>query len=231
MERKMNEKTKISRRRFLALSGGAIGATVLTCGGLAAMGGRQPAVEFVESSCGKEQDMGDKVLVTYASRCGSTGEVAQAIGQVLCAAGAAVDVRQVENVSDLGPYRAVVLGSAVRSSRCLPEAVEFAKTHQDALNRVKVAYFLTCLMLAVADTEETRREAAAFLDPLREQLPRVQPLGLGLFAGVLDFSKLPFLYRFVWPLTAGRQASEGDYRDWEAIRAWAGDLHPKLLVA
>jgi menaquinone-dependent protoporphyrinogen oxidase len=228
----MNEKTKIGRRRFLALSGGAIGATVLACGGLAALGGRQPAVEFVESSCGKkEEDMGDKVLVTYASRCGSTGEVAQAIGQVFCAAGAAVDVCQVQNVSDLSPYRAVVLGSAIRSSNCLPEAVEFVKTHRDALNRVKVAYFLTCLMIAVADTEKTRREAAAFLDPLREQLPRVQPLGLGLFAGVLDFSKLPFLYRFVWPLTAGRQASEGDYRDWEAIRAWAADLYPKLLAA
>jgi hypothetical protein len=58
----MNEQTKISRRRFLMLTGGAVGASVLCCGGLATLGLRQPAIEYIESSCGKEENMKDKIL-------------------------------------------------------------------------------------------------------------------------------------------------------------------------
>jgi menaquinone-dependent protoporphyrinogen oxidase len=164
-------------------------------------------------------------LVAYASHCGSTGEIATAIGQVLCEAGAAVDVRSVDHVSDLNPYRAVVVGSAIQSSKWLPEAMDFLKQHREALNRVPVACFAASLV-STENTAEARRKAASFLDPVREQ---VQPVDEGLFAGKLDFGKLPFLFRFLWPLTAGGHVSEGDYRDWEAIRAWATGLGPKLL--
>ena len=70
----MNEQTRITRRRFLMLAGGAVGASVLCCGGLATLGLRQPAIESIESSCGKEENVGDKILVAHASRAGSTGE-------------------------------------------------------------------------------------------------------------------------------------------------------------
>ncbi len=112
----MNEQTNgcrlsaITRRLFLMLAGGAVGASVLYCGGLATLGLRQPAIEYIESICGKEENVEDKILVAYASRAGSTGEVAEAIGQVLCEAGAAVDVRLAKGVTDLSPYRAVVEG-------------------------------------------------------------------------------------------------------------------------
>ena len=221
----MSEKTKISRRRFLVLGAGT---TVLACGGLGALGAlgtRPPAVEFTESSCGAGTDTRERVLVAYASQCGSTGEIAEAIGRVLCEAGTVVDVRLVNNVSDLTPYQAVVVGSAVHSSQWMPEAVEFVKKHRDALSRVTVAYFVASLT-TVADTVETRRKAVTYLDPVREQ---VQPVDVGLFAGKLDFGKLPPMYRLIWPLTAGGHVREGDYRDWEAIRAWATELRPRLL--
>jgi menaquinone-dependent protoporphyrinogen oxidase len=221
----MSTKQKISRRRFLMVGAGAVGATVLALGGLAALGRRQPAVEFVEPSCGTGHDAQHKILIAYASHCGSTGEVAQAIGQVLCEAGAAVDVRLVKNVSDLSPYRAVIVGSSIRSSNWLPEAVEFVKMHRDALSRVPVAYFLTCLALVAG---QTRSAVMSFLDPVRDHVPQVQPVDVGLFKGKLDFGMLPFVYRFVWPLTAGGGVREGDYRDWEAIRSWATELYPKL---
>ena len=174
--------------------------------------------------------MSDKILVAYASKCGSTGEVAEAIGQVLCDAGAVVDVRLAQNVTDVSPYRAVIVGSAIRSSKWLPEAVEFVEMHRETLSRVPVAYFLTSLT-TVQDTEETRRVAVACLDPVREQVPQVQPVDVGIFAGKLDFGKLPFMYRLVWPLTPGGSVGAGDYRDWEAIRAWADGLRPALLGA
>ena len=72
---------------------------------------------------------------------------------------------------------------------------------------------------------------ARFLDPVRQQVSEVQPVDVGLFAGKLDFGKLPFAYRVMWPFTAGGTTGEGDYRDWKAIKAWAGNLPPVLLSA
>ena len=216
----MNEQTKITRRRFLKVAGGAVGASALACVGLGILATRSPEIEFAESSCG-EENMGDKILVAYASRAGSSGEVAEAIGEVLCGGGAAVDVRLAKDVTDVSPYRAVVVGSAIYMGRWMSEAVKFVETHRDALSRVPVAYFTVCLTMK-DDTEENRRTVAAYLDPVREV---VQPLDVGLFAGRLDYSKLPFLYRLI--IKAMKQP-EGDYRNWEAIRAWAGELVPLL---
>jgi hypothetical protein len=105
----MNGNAKITRRRFLALTGGTAGVAALACCGLTGLAARQPTVAFIESSCGEENGVENKVLISYASQCGSTGEVAQAVGEVLCAAGAEADVRRVEDVIDVSGYRAVVV--------------------------------------------------------------------------------------------------------------------------
>ena len=227
----MSGRAKISRRKFLIGGASLIGVSALTCVGGVGLAMRQPEVSFYRSSCGATDNTGGRVLVTYASEAGSTGEIAGAIGQVICESGAAVDVLPIQTVSDLTPYRAVVVGSAVHSSAWMPEAVMFVETHRDALSQMPVAYFMSCLTLAVADTDELRREVESFLDPVRQQVSEVQPVDVGLFAGKLDFSKLAFAYRVMWPFTAGGQATEGDYRDWKAISAWAGNLPPVLLNA
>jgi len=56
-----------------------------------------------------------QVLVTYATKYGATAEMAEKIGQVLRQAGLHADVFPANRVSDLSPYQAVVLGSAVRN--------------------------------------------------------------------------------------------------------------------
>ena len=227
----MSKRKKISRRKFLIGGASLIGVSALTCAGGAGLAMREPEVSFHTSSCGETGNTDGRVLVTYASQAGSTGEIAGAIGQVICETGTAVDVRPILTIDDLTPYRAVVVGSAVHSSAWMPEAVSFVETHRDALSQMPVAYFLSCLALTVTDTDELRRKVASFLDPVRQQVPEVQALDVGLFAGKLDFKKLPLAYRVMWPFTAGGQATEGDYRDWKAIRAWAGNLRAGLLNA
>jgi menaquinone-dependent protoporphyrinogen oxidase len=150
--------------------------------------------------------------------------VEEAIGQVLCEAGAAVDVRLVQNVTDVSPYRAVIVGSAIRMGRWLPEAMQFVETHREPLNRVPVACFVACMTLE-DDTEEKRSTVAVYLDPVREV---VQPVGVGLFAGAMDYGKLPFVFRLMMKAMG---TPEGDFRDWEGIRAWAAGLRPALLGA
>ncbi len=77
--------------------------------------------------------MDAKVLVAYASKYGSTREIAEKIGVVLKDAGFAVDVLPADKVADVGPYRAVVLGSAVYIGGWRKAAAKFLKANERAL--------------------------------------------------------------------------------------------------
>ena len=222
----------VTRREFISCSakigGAAVGALALMTGLPIPQTSEAAKVTFPESSCGIDEAKKFKVLVAYASRCGSTGEVAEAIGQLLCTNGVAVDVRLVENVKDLSSYQSVIVGSAIQRSKWLPEAVKFVDENRDFLKEVPVAYFLTCLALS-KNTEETRLKASAYLDPVCKAVPEVQPLSTGLFSGVLDYSKLSWGMRMVMRRKMDKLGvQEGDYRDWNAIRAWANNLGSDL---
>jgi menaquinone-dependent protoporphyrinogen oxidase len=172
--------------------------------------------------------MNDKILVTYASRAGSTAGIAEAIGQRLARSGAQVDVLPMQSVQDLAPYRAVVAGSAIRKSKWLPEALQFVQTHRAALARRPFATFTVCITLAMSDGPQYRQVVAGWIAPLRAE---VKPVSEGLFAGLLDFRKLPLsldtlLLRLA---VAMRIFPADDRRDWEAVRAWADGL-PALLL-
>jgi menaquinone-dependent protoporphyrinogen oxidase len=220
----MKGQAEMNRRSFLILVGGAIGATVLSYDRVTASEIKKPAVEFIESRCEKDEGMKKRLLITYGSRCGSTGGVAEAIGQVFCSAGAEVDVRLVKNVNALSSYQGVIVGGAIRMAKWLPEVVEFVKTNQDILSRMPVAYFVVCMTMK-DDTAESRRKTLAFLDPVRKQFPQVKPVDIGLFAGAVDFKKLSFGYKLLLKVMG---APEGDFRNWEAIRNWANGIRPAL---
>jgi menaquinone-dependent protoporphyrinogen oxidase len=144
--------------------------------------------KFLQTSCGEEKQAAKKVLIAYASMHGSTGEVAGALAKDLCAAGASVDIRLVGTVRDLSPYQVVVVGSAIRSDRWLPEANEFVAGYRSILSNIPTAYFLTCLTLT-NPSAEARTKAQFFLNPVREEFPEIKPVSTGLFAGVLDYNK------------------------------------------
>jgi menaquinone-dependent protoporphyrinogen oxidase len=172
--------------------------------------------------------MSDKILVTYASRAGSTAGVAEAVGQTLAQAGAQVDVCRMQDVTDLAPYRAVVAGSAIQGGRWLPEAMRFVQAHQAALARKPFAAFLVCMTLTISNGKY-RDQVADWLGPVRAL---VQPVSEGLFAGALDISTVPsFWDRLKFRLSVFFGVwSEGDHRDWDAIRAWAEELAPRLTA-
>jgi menaquinone-dependent protoporphyrinogen oxidase len=175
----------------------------------------------------KKNKMDDKILVAYASRAGSTAGVAEAIGKTLAESGAQVEVRLMKDVQDLTPYRAVVAGSAIQGRKWLPEAMQFVQTHQAALAHKPFAAFLVCMTLAMPGANQYREHVAGFIHPVRAL---VQPVSEGLFAGALDISKIPsFGDRLKFRLSVIFGVwSEGDHRDWNAIRAWAESLRPLL---
>ena len=171
--------------------------------------------------------MSKKILVAYASKAGSTVGVAEAIGKTLAESGASVDVREVKQVADLSPYHAVVVGSAIRGGKWLPEAMQFVQTHQATLAQKPFAAFLVCMTLTISN-DKYRGHVADFLRPVRAL---AKPVSEGLFAGALDISKVPsFRDRLKFRLSVAFGIwSEGDHRDWNAIRAWADSVRPALL--
>jgi menaquinone-dependent protoporphyrinogen oxidase len=177
---------------------------------------------LLEGHCKGANDV-SKILVGYASKAGSTGAVAQAIGQVLSAKGTTVDVLQIKHVTDLSGYQAFVLGSAIQGGRWLPEAMQFMQTHQATLAQKPFAAFLVCMTLAMPGADKYREHVATWLEPVRTL---VKPVSEGLFAGVLDIRKIPsFGDRLKFRLSVAFGVwSEGDHRDWNAIRAWANEL-------
>lgn len=91
--------------------------------------------------------MTDKILIAYATRTGSTAEVADAIARRLCAADLSAEARPVGEVTSLDGYSAAILGSAVRYGSWLSEMTDFVSVHHDALSEMPVAFF-TMHMLA-----------------------------------------------------------------------------------
>jgi menaquinone-dependent protoporphyrinogen oxidase len=204
---------KVTRRRFLktgCVVTAAVGVTA--CGGFALAASYQPKIDQPSVSYGTKT-AANRFLVTYASKAGSTAETAARMGELISGHNLAVDVLPVGQVTDLTPYRSVVLGSAIRAGKVLPEAMTFIEKNQAALQQKPFSLFVLCATLAT-DNADTRKTVAAYLDPVRAV---VTPTREGLFAGVLDPNKLPLLERL---MVFFMKAPEGDFRKWDQINAW-----------
>jgi len=160
------------------------------------------------------------ILLAYASRFGSTQEVAETITAALRQAGLEVDNQPMQEVKRLDKYDAVVLGAAIYNARLHPDALLFLSQHQETLRQRPVAIFaLGPLSTSDAAMLRSRRQ----LDKELEKYPWLKPVALEMFVGKLDPSKLGFFERL------GTTAS--DHRDWNAIRIWANALPARLQHA
>jgi menaquinone-dependent protoporphyrinogen oxidase len=163
-----------------------------------------------------------KVLVAVATKHGSTGEIAEAIAGELRASGLEVELRPAESVPDIDGYDAVVLGSAVYTGGWLPEARRFAHADAAALRRVPVWLFSSGPIGA--------EDPKPLGDPAEvpELMALTQAREHRVFAGKLDKQTLGLAERLV---TRVVQAPEGDFRDWQAVRAWARSIARSLRRA
>ncbi len=161
--------------------------------------------------------MTKKILVAYATRAGSTAEIAKVVGETLSAGGAAVDVLPIKDVTDLTGYQAVVLGSAVRYSSLLPEAMKFIEQHRAVLSQRPLAVFAAHI-LNMGNDETSLQNCHAYLDGVRKL---VALRAEACFAGVGDPAKVALFERLLFKAI---KPPQGDFRDWQAIRAWAESL-------
>jgi menaquinone-dependent protoporphyrinogen oxidase len=212
---------RIQRRQFIKAAGIGLGAAAITCAGLGYLAVRPPnqSVDFFQhSDDGEERNrMKRKILIAYASRLGSTGGVAQAIGGELAARGNIVDVKLASDVQDVSSYEAVLLGSAVRMGRWLPEAIAFLEQNLSSLASKSISYFTVCMTMH-ADTPENRARAQGITSAARALR---EPAAEGFFGGRMDYGKLSFMEQTI---LRAKKTPEGDFRDWDAIRAWGQQI-------
>jgi len=169
----------------------------------------------------------ENILITYASRTGSTEGIANAIADTLIKQGAEVAILPMRKGIDLSQYQVVIAGSAIQNRQWLPEAVEFIRSNQAELNQKTTALFTVCMTLAMKNGEKYRKDVAEWVGPVKSM---VKPVDDEIFAGTLDISKIPSITdRLKFRLSVLFSVwKEGDHRDWEAIGKWADGLHSIL---
>ena len=209
----MNAK-ELGRRRFLKVGGTAAGALVV---GGAGVWASMPHLDWPELSYPGSEGTHGRLLVAYASKAGSTAEVAAVIARKLADAGLAVDLRRARNVRSVDGYQAVIVGSAIRAGQWLGDASTFVTTHRGALAQRKTAFFTLCMTLQ-QDTPGNREKVAGYLKPVREAL---EPDWIEFFAGKMECRRLALGPRLI---VKAMKVREGDFRNWTAIGAWADRL-------
>lgn len=160
------------------------------------------------------------VLVTAASREGSTIEIAEAIADVLREHGLEVSVHSPTTTDDMSAYDAVVVGSAVYSGHWLESAVTFVRRHADELSSRPVWLFSSG---PVGDPARGLvRKMAADPVELEELTVLSGARGHRMFAGrLLDGHGPSGLAARAFRLT-------GDWRDWPEIEEWASAIAATL---
>jgi len=192
-----------------------------------------------------------RVLVAYATNAGSTAEVAEVVGEVLAGSGVEVEVRGIEEITEIGSFAAVVVGAPMIMG-WHREAVGFVKKHRRDLAAQKVGYFMTALSMtqvphhlegisvavdpALAKAPKkgegrlSFKERFATVDeyvgPVLRAVPEVAPVGVGVFGGKLDPSRLKWWQRIFVTRIIG--ARPGEYRNWPFIREWAARLASEI---
>lgn len=166
-----------------------------------------------------------RILIAYASKYGSTEEIARRVGEELRSAGLGVDVRPAEQVVSIDGYDSVIVGSAVYIGGWRKEAISFLETFEQALADLPVWLFSSG-PTGEGDPVELLK-GWQFPEAQKELIERLQPRGIAVFHGALDNSRLNLLERMV---IRGVKAPLGDFRDWESISAWAHEVASELKV-
>jgi menaquinone-dependent protoporphyrinogen oxidase len=163
-----------------------------------------------------------EILVVYATKTGSTAEVAKAMAEVFKTMGAASDVFEAGISPAPDGYDAVVIGSAIKYGAWLSPAMDYIKIYKERLRAMPVAYFNCGIFTAVGNAGQ-KGQTVKYNDPAKALVMSVADTG---FAGKIDYGKLNFMEK---GLSKVMKISQGDRRDFPGIRKWAENIYPILI--
>lgn len=155
-----------------------------------------------------------KVLITASSRHGATAEIAEAIAKEIRRGGFEVELKPPGDVETLEGYDAVIVGSAVYMTQWTESARALISRFSKELRELPVWAF-SCGLAGVpsGDVQDPRRVGPALL--------QLNAIDHQTFKGRLEFTNLNLRERSIARMGS---APEGDYREWDKIRAWANQI-------
>jgi menaquinone-dependent protoporphyrinogen oxidase len=175
------------------------------------------------NQCCQEETMQPNVLVAYATRAGSTEEVAQTLAEVLRSRDLAVDVRPATDVNSVETYSAVVIAVALYMGKMHKDVRRFLSMHRIALTKTPVALFV---LGPVQKEEKDWIGAQKQLDEELRNFPWLSPVDQHIVGGRFDPAKLGFPFNLI---PAMRKMPASDALDWNLIREQANGLAERFL--
>jgi menaquinone-dependent protoporphyrinogen oxidase len=162
--------------------------------------------------------MHSNVLVAYATRTGSTKEVAQAIAEVLRSHEISVDLQSAENVSSIEPNDAVVIAVPLYMGKFHKDVRRFLSAHRAALAKTPVALFV------LGPVQKEEKDWIGAKQQLEKELNNfgwLSPIAQHIVGGRFDPARMGFPFNLI---PAMRKMPASDVLDWDLIREKAGEL-------
>jgi menaquinone-dependent protoporphyrinogen oxidase len=170
--------------------------------------------------------MTTRALVAYGSKYGSTGGIADSIGETLRELGIEADVRPAADVHKIDQYDLVVIGGGVYVGRWHGDAVAFVKRFEDDLLDRPTWLFSSGPTggspKAEADMARVIAEQPGPPGNVAKAATRIGIRGHRTFAGAVTEGMGGIFARWI---------PKGDWRDPDAIRAWATEIAGTIPVA
>jgi menaquinone-dependent protoporphyrinogen oxidase len=163
------------------------------------------------------------VLVAYASKRGSTAEIAETVAATLRREGLGVCLERAEDVKSLEAYDAVVLGSAVYMKRWRGDARHFLKKYRKPLKQVPFWVFSSGPVGNPANDNPEWIESPKIADKVEELGGR----GYVVFGGSLPTEPKGSMEKSMVETTPREHR---DRRDWAEIRDWAQQVASQLVA-
>jgi menaquinone-dependent protoporphyrinogen oxidase len=162
-----------------------------------------------------------RALVAFATRHGSTGEIAVRIGEVLQNGGIQAEIRPAQEVTDIRPYDLIVVGSAVYMGKWQRPAIDLLKRFEREISERPTWLFSSGPTggnpAADAKVAEALAEPAAPWPPseVARWATRIRARGHATFGGHVGAGMGGLLERWV---------PKGDWRKWNVIDEWASAI-------
>lgn len=157
--------------------------------------------------------MTPNVLVAYASKHGTTREVAESIAGTLREfGGLTVEIEDARRVHDISRYDAVVVGGGLYMGKWHADAKHLLKRHRHELAEKRLAAFgMGPDSLDESKVVESRKQ----LERALAATPEIEPIAVTIFGGALR----PETWRFPF-----NRLPAFDARDWDAVHGWAEEV-------
>lgn len=170
--------------------------------------------------------MTNSILVAYATKYGATAEIAAKIGDTLKQAGLSVEVLPADQVKDVAAYSAIVLGSAAYAGMWRKEAIDFLEANEAQLTD-RAVWFFSSGPTGEGDASQIMK-GWRFPEAQQPIADRIKPRDIAFFHGFINLKKLNMAEKLI---IKGIKAPTGDFRNWDAITAWATDIAAGINLA